>query len=72
MFKRANIFRILRLAAVLLPLLFVLAACTGEDGPVNASNKTDVELAEEHTKATSAGSTKKETNGTAGVGRTKS
>ena len=50
MFKRANIFRILRLAAVLLPLLFVLAACTGEDGPVNASNKTDVELAEEHTK----------------------
>lgn len=40
MFKRANIFRILRLAAVLLPLLFVLAACTGEDGPVNASNKT--------------------------------
>ena len=46
----SNIGKILRMLVVLIPLAFVLTGCGKEDAPVNASNKSDQELAEEHTK----------------------
>ena len=46
----SNIGKILRMLVVLIPLAFVLTGCGSEDAPVNASGKTDEQLAEEHTK----------------------
>ena len=46
----SNIGKILRMLVVLIPLAFALTGCADQDSPVNASGKTDEQLAEEHTK----------------------